>query len=176
MLFVFGKKPNKWKEGEAVFSSKKNGNYQDFYFGIITGVDGNKIGVNGLIINPVGLKNKVEQGKSGPRSVEILENPTPENCIFSLIYRIEQDNFTEVIDTTQDNVQMISPKSYAIFDGWVREEIPELINNVLSLAPGAERDSAKRTLKQKMDTLLDKDLKRNLYSICRSLKILSGQD
>lgn len=173
---MFGKKPDNWKEGTHVFASKKNGEYYDFIFGIITGVDGDKIGVNGLIINPVGLKNKVAQGKSGPRSVEILENPTPENCIFGLIYRIEHDNFTEVLDTSQDRVEMISPKSYSIFDGWVREEIPELINNVLSLAPGAERDAAKRTLKQKMDTLLDKDLRRNLYSISRSLKILSGQD
>ena len=173
---MFGKKPDNWKEGSHVFASKKNGEYDDFIFGIITGVDGDKIGVNGLIINPVGLKNKVAQGKSGPRSLEILENPSPENCIFGLIYRIEHDNFTEVLDTSQERVEMISPKSYAIFDGWVREEIPELINNILSLAPGAERDAAKRTLKQKMDTLLDKDLRRNLYSIARSLKILSGQD
>ena len=173
---MFGKKPDNWKEGAYVFASRKNGDYQDFLFGVITGVDGDKIGVNGLIINPVGLKNKVAQGKSGPRSVEILENPTPENCIFGLIYRIEQDNFTDVLDTTKENVEMISPRSYAIFDGWVREEIPELINNVLSLPSGAERDAAKRTLKQKMDTLLDKDLRRNLYSISRSLKILSGQE
>ncbi len=173
---MFGKKPDNWKEGSHVFTSRKNGDYNDFIFGIITGVDGDKIGVNGLLINPVGLKNKVAQGKSGPRSVEILENPSPENCIFGLIYRIEHDNFTEVIDTSQERVEMISPRSYAIFDGWVREELPELINNVLSLTPGAERDAAKRTLKQKMDTLLDKDLRRNLYSIARSLKILSGQD
>lgn len=173
---MFGRKPSGLKEGAYVFSSKKNGEYSDFIFGVITGTDGNKIGVNGLIINPVGLKNKVEQGKAGQRSVEILENPTPENCIFGLIYRIEHDNFTEVIDTSQQRVEMISPRSYAIFDGWIREELPELINNVLSLKPGAERDAAKRTVKQKMDTLLDKDLRRNLYSICRSLKILSGQD
>lgn len=173
---MFGKKPDKWKEGAYVFASRKNGDYQDFLFGVITGVDGDKIGVNGLIINPVGLKNKVSQGKSGPRSVEILENPTPENCIFGLIYRIEHENFTDVIDTSKENVEMISPKSYAIFDGWVREELPELINNVLSLPSGAERDAAKRTLKQKMDTILDKDLRRNLYSISRSLKILSGQE
>ena len=173
---MFGRKPNNWKEGVHVFLSKKNGNYNDFVFGVITGVDDEKIGVNGLRINPVGLKNKVEQGKAGPRSNEILENPTPENTIFALIYRIEHDNFTDVIDTKKERVEMISPKSYAIFDAWIREEIPELINNVLSLPPGAERDTAKRTLLQKKDTLLDKDLKKNLYSICRSLKILSGQD
>ena len=173
---MFGKKPEKWKEGVHVFLSKKNGDYNDFIFGVVTGVDGEKIGVNGLRVNPVGLKNKVEQGKAGPRSNEILENPTPENTIFALIYRVEHDNFTEVIDTNEERVDMISPKSYAIFDGWIREEIPELINNVLSLPPGAERDTAKRTLLQKKDTLLDKDLKKNLYSICRSLKILSGQE
>ena len=173
---MFGRKPNNWKEGIHVFLSKKNGNFNDFVFGVVTGVDDEKIGVNGLRVNPVGLKNKVEQGKAGPRSNEILENPTPENTIFALIYRIEHDNFTEVIDTKEERVEMISPKSYAIFDAWIREEIPELINNVLSLPPGAERDAAKRTLLQKKDTLLDKDLKKNLYSICRSLKILSGQD
>ena len=173
---MFGRKPNNWKEGVHVFLSKKNGDYNDFVFGVVTGVDDEKIGVNGLRVNPVGLKNKVEQGKAGPRSNEILENPTPENTIFALIYRIEHDNFTEVIDTKEERVEIISPKSYAIFDGWIREEIPELINNVLSLPPGAERDAAKRTLLQKKDTLLDKDLKKNLYSICRSLKILSGQD
>lgn len=173
---MFGRKPNNWKEGTHVFLSKKNGDYNDFVFGVVTGVEDEKIGVNGLRINPVGLKNKVEQGKAGPRSNEILENPTPENTIFALIYRVEHDNFTEIIDTKEERVQIISPKSYAIFDGWIREEIPELINNVLSLPPGAERDAARRTLIQKKDTLLDKDLKKNLYSICRSLKILSGQE
>ena len=175
MLFVFGRKPKKWKEGAHIFSFKKNGNYKDFLFGVITGVDENKIGVNGLIINPVGLKNKISQGKAGPRSIEILENPTPENCIFALIYRIEHENFTEVLDVSEDRIEMISPKSYMIFDSWVREELPELLNNILSLPPGADKDQAKRILKQKMDTLLDKDLRRNLYSVCRSLKILSGQ-
>lgn len=173
---MFGKKPNSWQEGAYVFSSQQNGNYRDFVFGIITGVDGERIGVNGLIINPVGLKNKVDQGKAGPRSLEILENPTPQNCIFGLIYRIEQENFNQEIDTSKDRTEMMSKKSYYVFDGWIREEIPELINNVLSLPAGADRDAAKRKVKQKMDTLLDKDLKRNLYSICRSLKILAGQE
>lgn len=169
---MFGKKPA-LKEGVNVFSSKANGEYKDFIFGVITGIDGDKIGINGLIIHPVGLKNKVTQGKAGERSTEILQNPTAENCIFALIYRIEQENFTDVIDSSKNKVEMISPKTYAILDGWVRESLPELINNVLSLSPGTERDQAKRILKQRMDTLLDKNLKRNLYSVCRSLKILT---
>jgi len=76
---VFGKKKEGLKEGDYVFSSKKDGDYKNFIFGSVTGVEGSKIGVNGLIVNPVGLKNKLSQGKAGIRAEEILENPTPDN-------------------------------------------------------------------------------------------------
>ena len=36
-------------------------------------------------------------------------------------------------------------------------------------------DEAKRKLKHKMDTIIDKNLKKHLYSVCRSLKILDGE-
>jgi hypothetical protein len=72
-----------------------------------------------------------------------------------------------------DRLVQIPPKVYGILDGWVRESLPELLNNVLSLPSGSEKEQAKRVLKQRMDTLYDKNLKRNLYSICRSLKILN---
>jgi hypothetical protein len=65
------------------------------------------------------------------------------------------------------------PKVYNMLDGWIRESLPEFINTVLSLPPGAERDEAKRVLRNRMDTLIDKNLKRTLYSVCRSLKILN---
>jgi len=72
-----------------------------------------------------------------------------------------------------DRVEIISPKAYAVLEGWIRESIPELINNILSLSPGSERDQARRALQNKGDTLTDKNLKKNLYSICRSLRILA---
>jgi len=161
------------KEGVYIFSPKPNGEYKNIVFGVVTGVDGNRIGVNGLIIDPVGLKNKIEQGKAGQRSIEILTNPTPENCIFALIYRIKHENFTDVLDLESDRVEIISPKAFAVLEGWIRESIPELINNILSLSPGSERDQARRALQNKGDTLTDKNLKKNLYSICRSLRILA---
>ena len=136
-------------------------------------MDGNKIGVNGVIINPVGLKNKIEQGKAGKRSIEILKNPNPDNCILLLIYRIEYDNFNGVLDLDKQQVLELPNRVYATLDGWIRESLSELINNVLSLPPGSERDQAKIVLKQRMDTLFDKQLKRTLYAICRSLKILN---
>ena len=169
---MFGNKKT-IKEGDFVFSSKQDGEYRNIIFGAVSGIDGTQIGVNGLIVNAVGLKNKISQGKAGPRSVEILQNPNPHNCIFAFIYRVEQENFTGVLDTKDYTVEKIPPKVYQVLDGWIRESLPELLNNVLSLPDGEERNQAKRTLRQKMDSLYDKNLKRNLYSVCRSLKILN---
>jgi len=170
---VFERSQKGLKEGDNVFLSKPDGDYKKFIFGTVTGVNDKKIGINGVIVDPVGLKNKVKQGKAGIRSVEILVNPTPENCIFSLIYRIEHENFTELLDMDEERVTKISKNAYSVLDGWVRESLPELINNVLSLPVGTEKEHAKQILRQRMDTLYDKNLKRNLYSICRSLRILN---
>ena len=169
---MFGRKPA-LREGVHVFSTKKNGEFYDFIFGVVTGIDGRKVGINGVIVNPVGLKNKISQGKTGVRSNEILEHPTPDNVVLALVYRVEHENYAEVIDLDKDKCDLIPPKVYAMLDGWIRESLPEFINNVLSLPPGSERDEAKRVLKHRMDTLTDKNLKRTLYSVCRSLKILN---
>ena len=169
---MFGKKPQ-LKEGVHVFSVKKNGEYNDFIFGVVTGLEGRKVGVNGVIVNPVGLKNKVSQGKAGERSVEILTHPTPDNIILAMVYRVEHENFAEILDLDQDRCDLIPPKVYGMLDGWIRESLPELVNNVLSLPEGPERDQAKRVLNQKRDSLVDKKLKRTLYSVSRSLKILN---
>ena len=170
---MFSKRMKGLKEGDFVFAKQSDGKYNNIIYGAVTGVDGNKIGVNGVIINPVGLKNKIEQGKAGKRSIEILKNPNPDNCILLLIYRIEYDNFIGVLDLDKQQVLELPNRVYATLDGWIRESLSELINNVLSLPPGSERDQAKIVLKQRMDTLFDKDLKRTLYAICRSLKILN---
>jgi hypothetical protein len=169
---MFGRKPA-LREGVHVFSTKKNGEFYDFIFGIVTGVDGRKVGINGVIVNPIGLKNKISQGKTGIRSNEILEHPTPDNVVLALVYRVEHENYAEVIDLDNDKCDLIPPKVYAMLDGWIRESLPEFLNNVLSLPTGPERDEAKRVLKHRMDTLVDKNLKRTLYSVCRSLKILN---
>ena len=168
---MFGRK-RALSEGSHVFVRVRSPDRCRFVVGVATGVEGPRVGVNGVIIDPVGLANKVAQNKAGPRSEEILAEPSPENCVFALIYRIEHEPFTEVVDAGPD-VVVISPRDYAVLDGWVRESLPELINEVVSLPAGAERDRARVRLRQRMDTLLDKNLRRNLYSVCRSLKILN---
>lgn len=169
---MFGKKPT-LKEGVHVFSVKKNGEFNDFIFGVVTGIDERKVGINGVIVNPIGLKNKIEQGKTGERSREILEHPTPDNVVLALVYRVEYENFTGILDLDVDKCDILPPKIYAMLDGWIRESLPEFLNKVLSLPQGAERDEAKRVLRNRMDTLIDKNLKRTLYAVCRSLKILN---
>jgi len=169
---MFGKKLA-LEVGAHVFSTKKNGEFNDFIFGSISGIDGKKVGINGVIVNPVGLKNKIAQGKTGERSREILEHPTPDNVVLALVYRIEYENYAEVIDLDEDKCDIIPPQVYLMLDGWVRESLSEFLNNVLSLPLGAERDEAKRVLKYRMDALIDKNLKRTLYSVCRSLQILN---
>src|SRR5438445_201489 len=116
---MFGSKG--WKEGECVFTSKPSDEYRDIVVGIVTGVEDTKIGVNGIVINPAGLKNKVSQGKAGPQSIEILKNPTPKECILALIYRVEFDNFTGVFDVNTDPVVKIHKNIHNIITGWVKE-------------------------------------------------------
>ena len=169
---MFGSKPQ-LKEGTHVFSVKKNGDFNDFIFAVVSGVDGRKVGVNGVIVNPIGLKNKISQGKTGERSEEILNHPTPDNVVLALVYRVESENYADVLDLDVDKCDILPPKVYAVLDGWIRESIPEFVNTVLSLAPGTERDEAKRILRNRMDTLTDPNLKRTLYAVCRSLKILN---
>ena len=169
---MFGSKPT-LKEGTHIFSIKKNGEFHDYIFGVVTGIDDRKVGVNGVIVNPIGLKNKISQGKTGERSNEILNHPTPDNVVLALVYRVESENFAEVLDLDVDKRDMIPPKIYLMLDGWIRESLPEFINNVLSLAPGTDRDEAKRILKNRMETLTDPNLRRTLYAVCRCLKILN---
>ncbi len=51
------------------------------------------------------------------------------------MYRVESENFAEVLDLDVDKCDIIPPKIYAMLDGWIRESLPEFINTVLSLAP-----------------------------------------
>ena len=169
---MLGKK-HTLKEGTHVFSTKKNGDFYDFIFGVVTGIDDRKVGVTGVIVNPVGLKNKVVQGKTGERSREILEHPTPDNVVLALVYRIEYENYADIIDLDKDKCDIIPKEVYQMLDGWIRESLSEFLNKVLSLPLGSERDEAKRVLKNRMESLIDKHLKRTLYSVCRSLRILN---
>ena len=71
---MFGGKPD-LKEGQYVFAAVGNEEYRNFVIGSVTGVDGKRVGINGILVNPVGLKNKVAQKKA-----------------VSIIYRVEYED------------------------------------------------------------------------------------
>jgi len=58
-MLGFGKKG--LKEGDFIFARRPDGEYNKIIFGAVTGVQGTKIGVNGIIINPVGLRTKLNK-------------------------------------------------------------------------------------------------------------------
>ena len=64
---MFGSKP-KLKEGTHIFSVKTNGDFHDFIFAVVRGVDGQKGGVTGVIVHPIGLHNTLNKGTTGDRS------------------------------------------------------------------------------------------------------------
>ena len=117
---VFGRKP-RLREGVHVFSAVDRGGHCDFLFGIVTGVEGRRVGVNGVIVDPVGLRNKVSQGKAGERSEEVLRRPTPDNVVHALVYRIEHEDFAGELDLDSDRCDLIPPQVHSMLDGWVRD-------------------------------------------------------
>ena len=51
---MFGKKERQLKLDDYIFTSRPDGDFTNIIFGTVTGIDGNRIGVNGFIINPCG--------------------------------------------------------------------------------------------------------------------------
>ncbi len=55
-------------------------------------------------------KIKYLKEKLGERSNEILNHPTPDNVVLALVYRVESENFAEVLDLDVDKCDIIPPK------------------------------------------------------------------
>ena len=80
---MFGR--GKIKAGDHVFVVQKDQLTNTIIIGKVQSVDGDRIRVNGTVIKPVGLLERVKAGRAIGRPKEVLENPDPNNCIFMLI-------------------------------------------------------------------------------------------
>ena len=167
-MFGFGK----LKVGEYVFSVRKEGKYNKLVIGRIQNINKTSIKVIGSLIRPIGLIERLESGKIGPRSAEVLDDPTPNNCIFILIDRIEYENTIEEIKSDVEKIEWINEKRYLVLDGWLKENLSELFADVFRAKSLEERDVAKNILLEKMHSLSDRDLKDHVYSVVRSTKII----
>ncbi|MFB5598833.1 MAG: hypothetical protein ACE5SW_01210 [Nitrososphaeraceae archaeon] len=162
----------KIKPGDYIFSVKKDNDNNMIIVGRVQSVHKNILNVIGFFVNPRGLIERKLKGIIGKRSTEVLQDPDPNNCIFILIDRIETGNFSGEINQEKDKVIWINEKRYFILDGWVRENLPDMVADVLYSTSEAERHHSRSLLMEKMNSLYDKDLKEHLYAVARSTKIL----
>lgn len=162
----------KIKPGDYIFSVKKDNNNNIIIVGRVQSVHKNILNVIGFFVSPRGLIERKLKGIIGKHSNEVLDDPDPNNCIFILIDRIETGNFSGEINQEKDKVTWINEKRYFILDGWVRENLPDMVADVLYSTSEAERHHSRSILMEKMNSLYDKDLKEHLYAVARSTKIL----
>lgn len=167
---MFGKQ--EIKPGSYVFVVQKDGEYNRLVIGRIQSVAEGKIRVIGSYIRPQGLIDRIRAGKAGSRMIETLANPDPNNCIFMLIDRVDTGRFAEEVDQSTSKVIWINESRYLVLDGWIKENFPDIFGSALSAVTEAERAQARSVLREKMNSLYERDLKEHVYAVARSARLL----
>lgn len=160
------------KPGEYIFVAQKDVEYNRIIIGRIQSVSGSKIQVVGTYIRPQGLIERVKAGRAGERSAQVLSNPDPNNCIFMLIDRIETGRFSEEVDQSASRAIWINQSRYLVLDGWIKENFPDIFANALAAKTEEERNQARQLLREKMNSLYERDLKDHVYAVARGAKLL----
>lgn len=160
------------KQGNYAFVVQKDGDFSRIVIGRIQSVSGGNIHIVGTYIRPLGLIERVKNGRAGERSVQVLSNPDPNNCIFMLIDRVETGRFSEVVDQSTSKVIWINENRYLVLDGWLKENFPEIFASALSASTEEDRAHARAVLLEKMNSLYERDLKDHVYAVARGAKLL----
>ena len=160
------------KSGDYIFVARKEGSYNDLVIGKVQSLDGTRIRIKGTFVHPIGLIEGIESGIVSGRPKEVLNNPDPNNCIFMLIDKVETGMFNEEIDQNDSKVTWINEKRFYVLDGWLRENLPDMFAEILRAKTEEERQQARSSLLEKMNSLYEKDLKDHLYAVARSTKVL----
>jgi hypothetical protein len=160
------------KSGDYIFVARKEGSYNDLVIGKVQSLDGTRIRIKGTFVHPIGLIERIESGIVSGRPKEVLNNPDPNNCIFMLIDKVETGIFNEEIDQNDSKVTWINEKRFYVLDGWLRENLPDMFAEILRAKTEEERQQARSSLLEKMNSLYEKDLKDHLYAVARSTKVL----
>jgi hypothetical protein len=167
---MFGK--GDLKPGNYAFAVQKDGDYNRIIIGRIQAVNGPSVHIVGTYITPRGLIEKVKAGKSTERMTQVLNNPDPNNCIFMLIDRIETGGFNDSVNRSDSRVIWINENRYLVLDGWIKENLPDVFASALSAVNEEERSHAKSVLREKMNSLYERDLKDHVYAVARSTNLL----
>jgi len=168
-MFGFGKK-NVFRDGDYILAAINEGNYSKVIVGLVEFGGPGKVKVAGLYIKPTGLIEKVQSGKLGQRSAEVLRTPHPDNLIHMLIDKVESGDFHDYVDVEKNTAVKIGAKRYTEIDNWIREGFPELFSIILS-PTDSRRDEAKQVFMERMNAIYDPELKQTVYAVARQLKI-----
>ena len=160
------------KPGNYAFVVQKEGGYSKLVIGLIQSINGGSIRIAGTYIRPQGLIERVKAGRSTERMTQVLNNPDPNNCIFLLIDRVETGRFNEAVDQSTSRVIWINENRYLVLDGWIKENFPDIFASALSASSEDERAQARSVLREKMNSLYERDLKDHVYAVARSAKLL----
>jgi len=168
-MFGFGKK--QFREGDYIFASVSEGNYSNIITGNVTFAQMDKLKVSGIYIKPIGLIERLEQGRITARQQEVLRSPTPDNVIHVLINKVEYGIYNDYIQSNRAWITKISAKMYAEIETWVRDGYPELFSILLS-PMDPRKDEAREIFMAKYNSLYDADFKQTLSAVARQLGIL----
>jgi hypothetical protein len=160
------------KPGEFVFVAQKDGQYSRIVIGRIQSVNGSRVHIVGTAIRPSGLVERVNAGKAGDHSKQVLGNPDPNNCVFMLIDRVDTSPFNQEVDQATDRVIWINENRYLVLDGWIKENFPEIFAAALMSPAEEDRQNARQVLREKMGALYERDLKDHVYAVARGAHLL----
>jgi hypothetical protein len=167
---MFGR--SELKPGNYAFVVQKDATQTRIVIGRIQSVSGSSIQITGTYINPIGLAERVRAGRASEKMIQVLSNPDPNNCIFMLIDRVETGKFNEAVNQSSSRVIWINENRYLVLDGWIKENFPDIFSTALSAPTEEERNQARSLLREKMNSLYERDLKDHVYAVARSTKLL----
>lgn len=169
-MFDFTK--GKIRVGNYVFVVKRINDYNDIIIGKIVDIIGSGCRVQGTRIHPLGLIQRIKDGRAAGRPREVLLNPNPDNCIFMLIDKIDSSFFDDIVDESYDKISWINENRFFVLEGWIMEGLPDMFADYFYSYSQEDKQQARAMLLEKMNSIYEKDLKDHLYAVLRSSRIL----
>ncbi len=163
---------SKLKPGSFVFVVKRDDISNYVVIGRIVSEADKIFKVKGTFLRPVGLIERIRDGRAKGKPQEALSNPDPNNCIFFIIDRLDTGNFDDIVDPRIDKITPINENRYFVLDGWIKESMPELFSNYFNSTSEDERLEARSILINRMNSLMSQELKEHVYAVARSSQIL----
>ena len=128
--------------------------------------------VKGTYFRPIGLIERIKSGRAQGKPYDALNDPTPNNCIFLILDRIDANAYHDIVDIKYDKVIPINENRYFVLDGWIKEGFADVFSNFFNSTSQDEKLEAREIIINKMNSLISPELKEHVYAVARSSKIL----